>query len=387
MLKKIIIIIISIELFSLLILLFGRTINLGFRFFERQEPLIVYFSKKDLPHPIFNYKENLQSLERDAHSYKNFDPNSVLYFQNFDRFKIEKKINKKKNSNDFFIYLIGGSTVDGTGASTPDETIDAAIRKEINSMGCKNNVKIFNEAVSGNSSKQDFLNISLRLIPYQNSDMIISLQGWNDFLAYAGQRRNQISPLAKFWTSREQKMYNYINARKPLREFFLFSKVNTFSGILFNSLFSNYYFKFVQDKVFKNQLSQSENLDILLKNFFYYQEQSWKISKSNNIFYNHFFQPALIYKKNPTPYEKNSLNGKKDTFTTNDLNNFIFSEAYWKNLENFYENVSKNNPFKDTQWFNDYSKIFENSNDTDFIDHGHLTKKHNLKLVKKYLTK
>ena len=46
MLKKIIIIIISIELFSLLILLFGRTINLGFRFFERQEPLIVYFSKK-----------------------------------------------------------------------------------------------------------------------------------------------------------------------------------------------------------------------------------------------------------------------------------------------------------------------------------------------------
>ena len=51
-------------------------------------------------------------------------------------------------------------------------------------------------------------------------------------------------------------MYNYINARKPLREFFLFSKVNTFSGILFNSLFSNYYFKFVQDKVFKNQLSQ-----------------------------------------------------------------------------------------------------------------------------------
>ena len=115
--------------------------------------------------------------------------------------------------------------------------------------------------------KQDFLNISLRLIPYQNSDMIISLQGWNDFLAYAGQRSNQISPLAKFWTSREQKMYNYINARKPLREFFLFSKVNTFSGILFNSLFSNYYFKFVQDKVFKNQLSQSENLDILLKTF------------------------------------------------------------------------------------------------------------------------
>ena len=49
--------------------------------------------------------------------------------------------------------------------------------------------------------------------------------------------------------------------------------------------------------------------------------------------------------------------------------------------------MSKNNPFKDTQWFNDYSKIFENSNDTDFIDHGHLQKKHNLKLVKKYLTK
>ena len=71
MLNKIIVIIISKELFSLLLLLFTRSINLGFRFIERQEPLIVYFSKKDFPHPIFNYKENSNSLERDAHCYTN----------------------------------------------------------------------------------------------------------------------------------------------------------------------------------------------------------------------------------------------------------------------------------------------------------------------------
>ena len=36
--------------------------------------------------------------------------------------------------------------------------------------------------------------------------MIISLQGWNDILkSYVGSRNNGISPLAKYWSTREQK--------------------------------------------------------------------------------------------------------------------------------------------------------------------------------------
>lgn len=373
MLKKTLIVIFFIETISLLILFSFRFFNIVYLKLNSSEPLIVYFSKNHLPHPVLRKSKNNYNAMND-NNLKDFDPNTVLYFHNENRFGEKKNINNKSNNDDYFIYLIGGSTVDGTGADKPNETIDASIKRQIKKLNCKNSVKIFNEAVSGNSSKQDFLNISLRLLPHNSPDMILSLQGWNDFLSYAGSRHNEISPLAKYWTTREQMTYKYINSPNFYNNFILLIKNETFLGILLSSMLDTYKRYFFIDLENRKQLSLSENIKILEKNYFYFQKQSRLISMNNNVKYFHFLQPSLLFKNFPTQKEMNILNGVKNTFSYGKRDNYIFSKTYWDNLDKFYKTIVKNEEFFNSDWIYDFSKIFLNSKDTDFIDHGHLSK-------------
>ena len=81
MLKKTIFIIFFTEVISLLILFSLRFVNIVYLKLNSYEPLIVYFSKNHLPHPIFRKSKN----EYNAMSHNNlkdFDPNTVLYFHN-----------------------------------------------------------------------------------------------------------------------------------------------------------------------------------------------------------------------------------------------------------------------------------------------------------------
>jgi hypothetical protein len=45
-----------------------------------------------------------------------------------------------------------------------------------------------------------------------------------------------------------------------------------------------------------------------------------------------------------------------------------------KNLGSFYESIINNEQFKKRNWINDFSDIFKNSSDEDFVDHGHYSK-------------
>ena len=367
--KNILILFLCIELISLILLFTLRLYNLSFLKIKNSEPLIVYFSKKHLPHPIFrksiskyNYKES-------------FDPNTVIYNHKFNHFGDEKKINLINKKNDYYnIFLIGGSTVAGDGVNKAQDTIDSSIQEQINFLNCSNKINVYNEGISGNTSKTDFLNISLRIIPHYKPDMLISLQGWNDFLAYVGSRNNKISPLSQYWTTREQKMYSYVTTQNAPFGFLNLIKNETYLGILLSSMLDTYKKYYFIDLHYRTEISKTEDIQILSKNYFYFQEQSRRISQLNNIDYIHFFQPSLIYKKTPTEYEKNILNGEKNTYSFGKKDNYIYSSEYWNNLKNFYEMIINDKKFTEKKWIYDLSNIFKNSSDNDFVDHGHLSK-------------
>ena len=363
-----------VELISLFFLLVLRLYNFSYFKITNNEPIIVFFSKKHLPHPLVR-KSFSKENDLSNNNLEKYDPNSVLYNHRLDRFGNQKKITLKNQKKEYFnIFLIGGSTVEGDGVYSSSDTIDAAIRYKINELQCSNKINVFNEGISGNSSKQDFLNISLRILPHYYPDMIVSLQGWNDFLAYAGTRYNDISPLAKYWTSREQKTYNYINSQKLNKKIVIFLKNETYLGILLSSMLQTFKKYFDSDLEYKIELSKSENLEILKKNYFYFQDQSQKISKYNNVLYFHFLQPSLLYKRFPTDYEKNILGGVKNTYSYSGRNNDIYSKNYWKNLEIFYDGIIKDIENEKKEWLFDFSNIFRDSLDNDFVDHGHLSK-------------
>ena len=87
-----------------------------------------------------------------------------------------------------------------------------------------------------------------------------------------------------------------------------------------------------------------------------------------------FLQPILIYKKFPTKYEKNILNGKKGSKSKDNVDNSVYSTKFWQNQESFYNSITNDKRFIEKDWKYDFSRIFENSTDIDFADHGHLTK-------------
>ena len=367
--KNILILFLCIELISLILLVTLRLYNFSFSKIKNSEPLIVYFSKKHLPHPIFR-----QPVSKDYNK-EIFDPNTGIYNHKFNRFGEEKKINLINEKDDSYnIFLIGGSTVEGHGVYESQHTIHSSIQESINLLNCSNKINVYNEGISGNTSKTDFLNISLRIIPHYKPDMMISLQGWNDFLAYAGSRNNKISPLSQYWTTREQKMYSYINKENYSSEFLNVIKNKTYLGILLSSMIGTYKRYYFIDLHYRVELSKNEDIQILRKNYFYFQEQSQKISELNGVDYYHFFQPSLIYKKSLTEYEKNILNGAKNTFSFGKRNNYIFSSEFWNNLKNFNETIINDNEFTEKKWIYDLSHAFENSSDIDYLDHGHLSK-------------
>ncbi len=373
MLKKTLIFLFCLELISLLILSLMRLYNFSYSKILNKEPIVVYFSKKHLPHPIFRKRLSENNLE--GNDIYKFDPNTVMYNHKLDRFGNEKKMNfENKKIDDFNIFLIGGSTVEGDGVYKSEDTIDSTIRKNIRDLSCFNTIRIYNEGVSGYSSKQDYLNISLRILPHYKPDMVISLQGWNDFLSYVGTRDNNISSLAKYWTTREQKIYKIVTTNKISNPIFSFIENNSYLGILLSSMFSTYQNYYFLNKHYKSELAKSENLEILSKNYFYFQDQSQKVLRLNGVSYFHFLQPILNYKKFPTKYEKNILNGKKDIKSKDNVDNSVYSTKFWQNQESFYNSITNDKRFIEKDWKYDFSRIFENSTDIDFADHGHLTK-------------
>jgi len=371
---KIILIAFICEFFFLIILISLKLINkISFKITEKNL-LEISLYKSDFPHPILNKRSNKNEIR--------FDPNTVYYHHNYYRFGEKRKINKKKNQNDFNIFILGGSTVEGDGVDNLNDTIVSQIQKKIDSLKCENSVKTFNEGISGNSSKQDYLNLTLRIIPHNQPDLIISIQGWNDFMSYAGERDNLISPYAAFWTTREQAMYRYINSNKFLSKSFEFIINNSFTGLFVKSISINLDFeKKIQTSKRKIYLSKSEDLDILVKNYFYFQNLSNLVSKHNKIQYYHFLQPSLIYKKKPNQYEKNILLGLKNTKSYKGISNEIFSKQYWNNLKKFYDYILDDNRFQNNQWMIDFSNLYENSSEIDFVDHGHLSSKGQKKIA------
>ena len=137
---KILLYLIFVEFFFFIILGFLFTTNYLLNLEIRHK---IHFSKNDLPHPIFvdyNFVDD----------YVTFDPNTLWYLNKY-RWGEERKINKKED-NQKFIYITGGSTVEGDGSPQESDSLPFKIEQQLKENGCVN-VSVFNEGISGFSIK------------------------------------------------------------------------------------------------------------------------------------------------------------------------------------------------------------------------------------------
>jgi len=114
------------------------------------------------------------------YSVSNIDPN-----QHFSTININtegfrgKDISPLKPDDTFRVFVIGGSTVYGTGAESDITTIPGFLQMEFDNHNTGYNVEIINAGISGGWSFSEIQLIKNKILNLQ-PDMLVIFEGWND---------------------------------------------------------------------------------------------------------------------------------------------------------------------------------------------------------------
>jgi len=166
------------------------------RSFIRYTPYDIPFGKM-LPHPAFKYSE-MQS------GFTQFDPNLGWYSQTY-RFGRARRELLPKTSKEYRVFMLGGSSVEGDGVNTEAKTIAKRLEYYLNASNqfADKKVVVYNEGISGYYSKQELLLLATKILPFQEPDMVIVLDGVNDFITHSVERMDLDRIYSKVWHFRE----------------------------------------------------------------------------------------------------------------------------------------------------------------------------------------
>ena len=359
---NIVIFIFIVELLSLGTIIAIKLIN---RTLDYNSKIHIKTKIYDLPHPIL--KRKLPSSENLI-----YDPNHSFYEYKHVN-SAPYSYGEEKKQNDLRIFFLGGSSMLGVGANGFKETIPGIYKELAKDLKCNKDLLVYNDGNNGYSPKLDFIKITTKLIAYGKPDIIISMQGFNNYSGYSGYRPlekiKNAPQFSNYWITREQQIYELLNSNKiflnNLKKFFYtkFFLGHLTDGILSKMTFVNYVQK---------GFDSVPDFKIATENYFHYINLTRDISKLNNFKFYNFLQPPIIYKKYPSEFEKNMLESKDGTFFGKYPNKVL--KNYWKPLGDFYEYIKLNqNPkFNDINpWFFDISNILMESKENTFIDPTH----------------
>jgi len=132
-----------------------------------------YFSIKQIcfdQQNLLYYEQPILHLRPDQHS-KTVNINS-LGFRG-------PEITKEKPENTFRVFLVGGSTAFGAGATSDDSTITGFLQKKFDNLKLPKKIQIINAGISSSTSFEETYYIKHTLIQLE-PDLIIIYDGFND---------------------------------------------------------------------------------------------------------------------------------------------------------------------------------------------------------------
>jgi len=205
--------------------------------------LVVLYLFVDREVPIWNVLPH-PSFSQATYGFNTFDPNLGWYPSTYMFGKPRRELPPKKASEGR-VFLLGGSTAWGTGATREDETIAKRLEVYLNSDEAKTflggTVHVYNEGVPGYYSKQELILLITKIIPFQQPDLVVVLDGLNDFVVYTGSKPNIDRLYSEVWHFNEVKMtLNIERVTTPvgaITNAFIWSTV----GIIHNTFFGNFF--------------------------------------------------------------------------------------------------------------------------------------------------
>ena len=270
---------------------------------------------------------------------------------------------------EYVIFLLGGSTVEGRGASGNEQTIAAQLEQLINSAGGQagKKVRVINAGRRGFFSYQEFCLLYGKLLPNFPIDMVIALDGRNDAYyagAFGGSRwKPNWSPeydAVAALVNDAQERCGYVGAAEVVDWLGRYSitvhllhkaapqKANRELEERFESKGR------VSDEILQKACAYYVNTHILMR----------QLGVMNGFEYEAFLQPVLL----PEKKAKFSANEEKM------LERFLSKggsdrEVYFDAIGRYYSATEKR--IAGNEWFHDLSGIFANVSDNAYTDSCH----------------
>ena len=354
----------------------------------------ILLSYKDEP-----YRKNINIIQKfDAHTFYDYYPNTLIEFKpwkglsdvyqakipwEFDKYGMVKTpppFFTKKNLKNKTVVIFGGSTVFGVGSSSIHQTIASHLQSILNEKDSSTLYTVMNAGVRGYIAYQEFARY-LNDVKHLNPDIIISLNGWNDVNeASKGFLAND------FNTKYSEKIESQINYKNKKNNFFSDVKgVIEYSN--FAQLFDRALIKFKKILVSKENNTISDTN----KNFFLFEngESSEGLSPQILSALDNYIHIMNLFKHSVTLEDKKFFWVLQPTaFVEKNLTALEEDRIYEKGLrENFKEMINLSYKYinSESDLVYDASLLFQNSNETLYIDECHYNDISNF-LIAKYLS-
>ena len=319
----------------------------------------------DLPHPIF--KRQLRPSENLI-----YDPNHSFYeYRTIN--SAPYNYDEKKEKNHLRIFFLGGSTMFGVGVNGYKKTIPGIYNNLTNEIKCNKQIYVYNDGNNGFSPKLDFIKLSTKIIPFGKPDLVITLQGYNNYSGYSGYRPLddiENAPIfSNYWTRREQQIYGLLNSNNI---FYSNLKKIFYTKFFLGHLTDGILTKITRMNYLKATYDTKPDFKIATESYFHYINLSKDLSVGNNFKFYNFLQPTLNYKKYPSDFESGMLEVKDGYFFGPYPVSVI--KNYWKPFEKFYEYLKSNQQLiskHEDKWFYDISELFTNEKEQLFVDPSH----------------
>ncbi|MDB3956848.1 SGNH/GDSL hydrolase family protein [Candidatus Nitrosopelagicus sp.] len=171
--------------YFLLLVIFLTAIEIGIRAYEWTYPNCSFVGN-DAMKDIDFFKQRQICLENQQIRTLNLETNPEnIPNQDFGTISINslgfrgEEFDVNKDESVFRIFMLGGSTVFGTGASSNSQTIPAQLEKKLDLLFLDQRIEVINGGISGANSKSEKMFVQETIFDY-SPDLIIIYDGWND---------------------------------------------------------------------------------------------------------------------------------------------------------------------------------------------------------------
>ena len=168
--------------FILLFFVLLGTVEISSRIYEQVVPNCVFLNSDATNHIDFNLKKSMcdqkTHLKTIDYPVNGYEPNQTLTTININSLGFRgNDFELVKDENIYRIFMIGGSTTFGTGATSDDATIPSFLQNEFKKNNY--NVEIINAGVGGSNSFEEVYKIR-HMYKQFDPDLFIIYDGYND---------------------------------------------------------------------------------------------------------------------------------------------------------------------------------------------------------------